>query len=53
MMMFVSDYKQADIIDALNTTSTYLQSSNLVKSIPLTPKPRFKTCIYLCFYKKL
>ena len=61
----LSDNKQADVIDAFNTTSRYLddilniynvyfdnmvvkytlQSSNLIKPIPLIPKPHFKTCI--------
>ena len=56
-MMSLSDDKKADIIDAINTTSRYLddilnidnvyfdnmvsQSSNLIKLIPLIPKPRF------------
>ena len=60
-MMSLSDDKQADIINAFNTTSIYLddiltlimfilrilsvkytlQSTNLIKLIPLTPKPRF------------
>ena len=57
-MMSLSDDKQADVIDALNTTSrylddilninnvyfdnmVYLQSSNLMKPIPLIPKPHF------------
>ena len=61
-MMSLSDDKQADIIDAFNTTFRYvdgilnisnvnfdnivsqihpLQSSNLIKPIPLTPKLRF------------
>ena len=60
-MMYLSDDKQADFIDAFNTTSRYLddilnihyvyfdnmvsqytlQSSNLIKPIPLIPKPRF------------
>ena len=59
-IMSLSDDKQADIIDAFNTTSRYLddilnitnviltlwevkftlQSSNLIKLIPLIPKPR-------------
>ena len=53
--MSLSDDKQADIIDAFNATSRYLddilnsnniyfdtiQSSNLIKLIPLIPKPRF------------
>ena len=57
-MMSLSDDKQADVIDAFNTTSRYLadilninnvycenmvsqislQSSNLIKPIPLIPK---------------
>ena len=61
-MMSLSDDEQADIIDAFNTTSRYLndilntnnvyfdtmvsqiytlQSSTLIKLIPLIPKPRF------------
>ena len=64
-MMSLSGDKQADVIDAFNTTSRYLddilninnvyfdnmvsqiylQSSNLIKPIPLVPKPHFKTCI--------
>ena len=60
-MMPLSDDKQADVIDVLNTTSRYLddifninnvyfdnmvsqiypQSSNLIKLIPLIPKPHF------------
>ena len=64
-MMSLSDDKQADIIDAFNTTSKYLddilninnvymtiwyikytlQSSGLIKPIPLIPKPSFYTCI--------
>ena len=60
-MMSFPDDKQADIIDAFNTTSRdlddilninnvyfdnmvsqfTLQSCNLIKLIPLTPKPRF------------
>ena len=60
-MMSLSDDKQADVIDAFNTTSRYLddilninnvyfdnmisqiyvQSSNLIKPMPLIPKPRF------------
>ena len=60
-MMSLSDDKQADVIDAFNTTSRYLdnilninnvyfdnmvvkytlQSSNLIKPIPLIPKPHF------------
>ena len=55
--MSLSDDKQADVIDAFNTTSRCLddilninnvyyvkytlQSSNLIKSIPLIPKPHF------------
>ena len=61
-LMFLSDDKQADIIDAFNNTSRYLddilnivyfdnmvhvsnqtlQSSNLMKLIPLIPKPHFR-----------
>ena len=57
-MMSLSDDTQADVIDAFNTTSRYLegilninnvkytlQSSNLIKLIPLIPKPHFQTCI--------
>ena len=64
-MMSLSDEKQADNIDAFNTTSRYLddilkignvyfdnmvsqmypKDSNLIKLIPLIPKPRFLTCI--------
>ena len=60
-MMSLSDDKQADVIDAFNTTSRYLddilninnvyfenmvvkytlQSSNLIKPMPLIPKPHF------------
>ena len=60
-MMSLSDDKQADIIDAFNTTSRYLdnifniinvyfdnmvsqiylQSSKLIKLIPLIPRLRF------------
>ena len=53
-MMSLSDDKQADIIDAFNATSRHLDqilninnvyfdnmSSNLIKPIPLIPKPRF------------
>ena len=60
-MMSLSDDKQADVIDAFNTTSRYLddilninnvyfnnmvvkytlQSSNLMKLIPLIPEPHF------------
>ena len=57
-MMSLSDDKQADVIDAFNTTSRYLddilninnvyfenmvtlQSSNLIKQMPLIPKPHF------------
>ena len=67
--MSLSKDKQADVIEAFNITSRYLddflntnniyfdnvvsqiytmytlQSSNLIKLIPLTPKPRFWTCI--------
>ena len=52
--MSLFDDKQADVIDAFNTTARYLndilninnvkytlQSSNLIKLIPLIPKPRF------------
>ena len=55
--MSLSDDKQADVIDAFNTTSRYLddilninnvyyvkytlQSFNFIKSIPLIPKPHF------------
>ena len=65
-MMSLSDDKQADVIDAFNTTSRYLddilnidnvyfdnmlvkytlQSSNLIKVVPLIPKPRF-SCQFL------
>ena len=45
-MMSLSDDKQADVIGAFNTTSRYLddisninQSPNLIKPIPLIPKP--------------
>ena len=61
-MMYLSDDKQADVIDAFYTTARYLgdilninhvyfdnmvsqftlQSSNLVKPIPLIPKPHFR-----------
>ena len=60
-MISLSDDKQADIIDAFNTTSRHLddilninnvyfdnmvsQSFNLIRLIPLIPKPRFLTCI--------
>ena len=60
-MMSLSDDKQADVIDAFNTTSRYLddilninnvyfdnmvsqytlESSNLIKPMPLIPKPHF------------
>ena len=61
-VMSLSDDEQADIIDAFNTTSRYLndilntynvyfdtmvsqiytlQSSTLIKLLPLIPKPRF------------
>ena len=60
-MMSLSDDKQADVIDAFNTTSRYLddilnihnvyfdnmvsliyfQNFNLIKPIPLIPKPHF------------
>ena len=56
-MMSLSDDKQADVIDAFNTTSRYLndisninnvyfdnmvsQSFNLIKPIPLIPKLHF------------
>ena len=48
-MMSLSDDKQADVIGAFDTTSRYLddisninQSSNLIKLIPLIPKPYFR-----------
>ena len=61
-MMSLSDDKQADIIDAFNTTYRYLDDIlninnvyydnmvrqiypsqlNLIKLIPLIPKPRFR-----------
>ena len=44
-MMSLSDDKQADVIGAFNTTSRYLdiyQSPNLIKPIPLIPKPYFR-----------
>ena len=64
--MSLSNDKQADIINAFNNTSRYLddvlhiynvyfdnmvsrytlQSSNLIKLIPLILKQRFKTCVY-------
>ena len=56
-MMSLSEDKQADIIDAFNTLSRYLddilniynvwyvdytlQSSNSIKLIPLIPRPRY------------
>ena len=53
-MMSLSDDNQADVIDTFITTSRYLedilninnvkytlQSSNLIKPIPLIPKPHF------------
>ena len=43
-MMSLTDDKRTDIIDAFNTTSRNLDdilSSNLIKPIPLIPKPRF------------
>ena len=64
--MSLSDDKQADIIDAFNTSSRYLddilnidnvyfdtmvkvkyslQSSNLIKPIPLIPKQRFRLAL--------
>ena len=65
--MSLSDDKQADVIDAFNTTSRYLddilninnviliiwkvkytlQSSNLIKPIPLILKLHFWICICL------
>ena len=64
-MLSLSDDKQADIIDAFNSTSRYLddilnidnvyfdnmvvkytlQSSNLIKLMPLIPRPRLWSCI--------
>ena len=56
--MLLSEDKLADIIDAFNTTSGYLDAIlninnvhifyfNLIMPIPLIPKPRFWTCICL------
>ena len=56
--MLLSEAKLADIIDAFNTTSGYLDDIlniynvhifyfNLIKQIPLIPKPRFWTCIFV------
>ena len=64
-MMSLSDDKQADVIDAFNTTSRYLDNIlniiyvyfdnmvsqiypselQLIKLIPLIPKPHSQTCI--------
>ena len=65
VMMYLSDYKKADISDAFNTTSRYLDEildiynvyfynmvsqiyppeHQLIKLIPLIPKPRFRLAV--------